>query len=106
MSIGLAGGEELGPEFQSNRISMTRVLQSETLTVTGDDDGVVSFTFDTPWEYEEGDILLELGFQSVAGYMYVFGWTAPGRRYVSSGNLTSERGTVSGNTPVVTLITE
>lgn len=106
VSIGVAGGDELGPEFQSNRVSMTRVLQSETLVVTVDEEGMVSFTFDTPWEYEEGDILLELSFQSVSGYLYVFGWTAPGRRYVSSGNLASERGSVSENTPVVTFFTE
>ncbi|MFO7626164.1 MAG: hypothetical protein R6V62_02755 [Candidatus Fermentibacteraceae bacterium] len=104
--IGLAGGDELGPEFHANRVSPTLVISSERLTVTADDDGMVTFTFDTPWEYEEGDILLELRFQSVSGYLYVFGWTAPGRRYLSSGNLTAERGSVSENMPVVTLITE
>jgi len=104
--IGLAGGSELGPEFQANRVSPTRVIGSEALTVTADGEGMVAFTFDTPWEYEEGDILLELRFESVSGYLYVFGWTAPGRRYLSSGNLTAERGSVSENTPVVTLITE
>ena len=104
--IGLAGGDELGPEFQENRVLQTRVIHSDMLTVTGDQDGMVTFTFDTPWEYDGGDILLELSFQSVSGYLYVFGWTAPGRRYLSSGNLTAERGTVSENTPVVTLLTE
>jgi hypothetical protein len=104
--IGLAGGDELGPEFRENRVSPTRVIHSEMLTVTADQDGMVTFTFDTPWEYDEGDILFELSFQSVSGYLYVFGWTAPGRRYLSSGNLTAERGSVSENTPVVTLITE
>ncbi len=104
--IGIAGGDELGPEFQANRVSPTRVISSERLTVTADEDGMVTFTFDTPWEYEDGDILLELRFEGVSGYLYVFGWTAPGRRYLSSGDLTAERGTVSENLPVVTLITE
>lgn len=104
--IGMAGGDELGPEFLSNRVSQTRVIHSESLTVTADDDGMVTFTFDTPWEYDEGDILIELSFQSVSGYLYVFGWTSPGRRYLSSQSLAAERGSVSHNLPVITLITE
>ena len=102
----MAGGDELGPEFLSNRVSPTRVIHSESLTVTTDGDGLVGFTFDSPWEYDEGDILIELSFQSVSGYLYVFGWTAPGRRYLSSGSLTAERGSASENTPVITLMTE
>ncbi len=104
--IGIAGGDELGPDFQANRVSPTRVISSESLTVTADEDGMVTFTFDTPWEYEEGDILLEMRFEGVSGYLYVFGWTAPGRRFLSSGSLTAERGSASENTPVVTLITQ
>lgn len=104
--IGIAGGDELGPEFQANRVSPTLVISSERLTVTGDDDGMVTFTFDTPWEYEEGDILLDMRFEGVSGYLYVFGWTAPGRRYLSSRSLTAERGSISENTPVITFITE
>lgn len=104
--MGTAGGVELGPEFEGNRLASTQVLRSDRMTVNADDDGLVVFTFDTPWEYGGGNILLELRFETVAGYLYVFGWTSPGRRYVSSRSIDSARGTVSENLPVITLFTE
>ncbi len=104
--MGTTGGDELGPEFSGNRLTSTAVIRRDRMTVNADDDQMVVFMFDTPWEYTGGNILLEMRFEAVAGYLYVFGWTAPGMRYLSSRTLDSARGAVSGNLPVITLITE
>ncbi len=104
--IGSSGGSEIGPDFEENMTSSAQVLTSSVLEVEADENGMVVFTFDTPWEYEGGDLLLDLRFGSVSGYLYVYGWTAPGRRYLSSMDLRATRGTASENLPVITLITE
>lgn len=103
--IGVAGGQELGRDFGRNSASLATVLEAGNLSVAADDDGMVVFTLDTPWEYPGGDLLLDIRFGGVSGYLYVWGWSAPGRRYVSSRDLLARQGTVSELMPAVTLIT-
>jgi hypothetical protein len=103
--MGTAGGAELGRDFDRNAQTLETVLEAEHLNLEADDEGMVVFTLDTPWDYQGGDLLLDIRFGGVSGYLYIWGWSAPGRRYVSSNDPGARQGTVSEVMPAVTLIT-
>lgn len=103
--LGEAVSGGLSPSFESNRISVSPVLEADRISLSTDENGMAILELAEPWKYEGGDLLIELFFGRVSGSIYTFGWTSGEERYLSSSNLRAESGRLSETIPVVTLIT-
>lgn len=104
LSLGLAGGEELGADFGANLLAEELLQPScsgSTVTAADNGQGQIVFTLDTPYEYTGGNLLIDMSFSNVSGSVYVWSWDAGGNRIVSGNGATSDSGTPYSYTPVI-----
>lgn len=109
MSLGEAGGEELGRRFEENLVqdSTLKIVYSGSRVTAGDNgEGRISFVLDTPYEYTGGNLLVDFSFSNIEGSVYAWTWNAEGNRYLSGNTVDSAQGTVSSTVPVIVITGE
>lgn len=95
ISLGPAGGEELGPEFAMNLpedAGLTPVLSGSAFTAADDGSGNVLFELDTEYEHDGGHLLLDISYSDIDGNMYVWSWDSGGNTMLSASGLAADRG--------------
>lgn len=106
ISLGEAGGEELGGDFGKNLASgssLDIVYSATRVTAADNGQGRVSFTLDTPYEYTGGNLLIDLSYTNIQGSIYVWNWNAGGNRFVVATGARSATGTATSMVPTVVI---
>jgi len=106
MSLGIAGGEELGRNFGGNLAPDERlqpVTAGSTVTAGDNGSGQVVFELDTPYEYTGGNLLIDMSFTNIQGSMYVWSWDAGGNRIVAASGANAETGDAFSFPPVIVI---
>lgn len=106
MSLGMAGGAELGRDFGSNLAEdelLVPVLSGATITAADNGNGRVVFQLDTPYLYTGGNLLIDFSFSNLSGNMYVWSWDAGGNAILAGNGTAASTGTPYGFPPVVVI---
>ena len=106
ISMGLAGGEELGREFAGNLAqdsTVSPVFFSSSATAADDGNGMVVFPLDTPFEYTGGNLLIDMSFTDIQGNMYLWSWDSGGNTMLSANGVTADTGYPHSYPPMIIL---
>lgn len=106
MSLGIAGGQELGSDFSSNlsaESTLQPVFSGSTVSAADNGSGRVVFHLDTPYEYTGGNLLIDFSFSDIQGSMYVWSWDAGGNRILAANGSAATSGTPYSFPPVVVI---
>jgi hypothetical protein len=106
ISLGEAGGEELGSDFGKNLASgssLEIVYSGTRVTAADDGEGRINFVLDTPYEYNGGNLLIDLSYTNIQGSVYVWSFNAGGNRFVVAADARAAAGTASSMVPTVVI---
>lgn len=106
MSIGIAGGDELGRDFGANLLddtALTPVISGAAVTAADNGSGRVVFTLDAPYEYTAGNLLIDFSFGGISGNMYVWSWDAGGNTFLAANGIAASTGTPYSFPPLIVI---
>ena len=106
LSLGTAGGDELGSDFGANLAegsSLLPVYSGATVSAADNGNGRVVFQLDTPYQYTGGNLLIDFSFANVSGNMYVWSWDAGGNTILAANGTAAETGTPYAFPPVIVI---
>ncbi|PIE51670.1 hypothetical protein CSA37_04020 [Candidatus Fermentibacteria bacterium] len=106
LSLGYAGGVELGRNFHENAASETvlaPLFAGSTVTAADNGQGQVMFTLNEPFEYTGGNLLVDLSFSDISGSMYLWAWDSGEKRVVTADRISCENGNACSVPPVVVI---
>ncbi len=109
ISLGEAGGEELGNQFGGNLVEdspLEIVFSVSRVTASADSEGRINFTLDTPYEYTGGNLLIDLSYSNISGSMYTWGWSPDQYRFLAGEGSRATQGNVSPLVPVIVITGE
>lgn len=104
VSVGEATADELTREFAMNLMAETalEVVYSGTrFTAADNGEGRVVIAFNEPYEYNGGDLLIDLSYADIEGSMYTMAWGSESTRFISANSLRASRGNASVLVPVI-----
>jgi len=106
MSLGYAGGDELGTDFGANLAagtSLSPVFSGATVSAADNGNGRVVFQLDTPFEYTGGNLLIDFSFADISGSMYVWSWDAGGSAILTANGTAASTGSAYSFPPVIVI---
>lgn len=106
MSLGTAGGSELGSDFGANLAEntvLTPVFSGATISAADNGNGRVVFDLESPYEYTGGNLLIDFSFSSISGSMYVWSCDAGGNTILSANGTAAVTGTPYAFPPVIVI---
>ncbi len=109
VSLGIAGGEELGTSFGENLLEdsvLQVVISSSRSTLSANSDNRVELPLDTPYEYTDGNLLIDISYTNISGSMYLWGWNPEQNRFLTADGSRATLGYVSQLVPVVVITGE
>lgn len=109
VSMGEATTDELVRDFAVNLMAETSlevVFSATRHTVADNGEGRVVFTFNEPYEYNGGNLLIDLSYADIEGSMYTVAWIPETNRFLSANSLRASRGYVSSLVPIIVVTGE
>ncbi len=106
ISLGIAGGDELGSDFGANPVEgsiLQPVFSGATVSAADNGNGRVVFLLDSPYEYSGGNLLIDFSFADVSGNMYVWSWDAGGNTILAANGTAATTGTPYAFPPVIVI---
>ena len=109
VALGEAASDELVREFAANLLAETslKVIFSGTrFTAADNGEGRVIIAFNEPYEYDGGDLLIDLSYSDIEGSMYTMAWGPGSSRLMYSHGLRTDRGNTSPLVPIIVVTGE
>ncbi len=109
VALGEAAADELEREFSSNLMAETSlnvVFSGTRYTAADNGEGRVIITFNEPYEYNGGDLLIDFSYADIEGSMYVMAWGPGSSRLMYSHGLRADRGNTSPLVPIIVVTGE
>ncbi len=109
VALGEATADELVREFSSNLMAETSlkvVFSGTRFTAADNGEGRVIITFNQPYEYSGGDLLIDLSYADIEGSMYTMAWGPGSSRLIYSNGLRADRGNTSPLVPIIVVTGE